>query len=207
MLLSTASQAPAQTVGAIPSAEAGGAVTGRNHTVEQTADAHGAEAGGGGLPQFKTESWAGQILWLLILFGALYLLLSRVFVPRLRKVKDDRDSAIGGAIAAARQAQAESEALAKASEEAMAETRAKVEAILDDAKARAGAEAIARSHAQEAELAKKLEEAEGRIRRARDEAMTSVREVAAELAVSIVARLTGESPADSDVRSALAAHA
>ena len=205
MLLTTASPAPAQNVGAIPSAEAGGAVTGRKHTVEQTADAHGAEAGGGGLPQFKTESWAGQILWLLILFGALYLLLSRVFVPRLRKVKDERESAISGAIESARRARAEADAQSSAAQAELAEARAKAQAASTDAKARAAAESMSRQKTQEADLAAKLGEAEARIAASRDKAMESVKGIAAETAASIVARLTGETPSEADVQTALTA--
>ena len=205
MLLTTASQAPAQSVGAIPSAEAGGAVTGVKHTVEQTAEAHGAEAESGGLPQFKTESWAGQILWLLILFAALYLLLSRVFVPRLRKVKDERESAISGAIESARCARAEADAQAAAAQAELAEARAKAQAASSEAKARAAAESQARQKAQEADLAAKLGEAETRIAASRDKAMESVKGIAAETAAAIVARLTGETPSDADVQTALTA--
>jgi F-type H+-transporting ATPase subunit b len=54
--------------------------------VGASADVHvaGAEAehaSGGGLPQFEFQWWIGQIFWLLIIFGVLYVLLSKVFPP------------------------------------------------------------------------------------------------------------------------------
>ena len=66
-----------------------------------------AEHGSGGLPQFQFEHWAGQIGYLLILFVVLYLLVSKVFAPRLRKVMDERADTISNAVATARQVQAE----------------------------------------------------------------------------------------------------
>ena len=36
----------------------------------------------GGLPQFDTSVWVGQIVYLLVLFFVLYLLIAKVFAPR-----------------------------------------------------------------------------------------------------------------------------
>ena len=54
--------------------------------------AHGSESGG--LPQFKFEHWGGQIVWLFLIFAVLYILLAKVFVPRLRKIQDNRQATI-----------------------------------------------------------------------------------------------------------------
>ena len=63
--------------------------------------------GSGGLPQFQFEHWAGQIGYLLILFAILYLLVSKVFAPRLRRVMDERAETISTAVSTARQVQAQ----------------------------------------------------------------------------------------------------
>ena len=194
--------------GAIPAAEAGDAVRGVPVTPEQVSAAEARHAGtteAAGLPQFQFQHWAGQIVWLVMLFALLYLLLARVFVPRLRGVRDQRDAAIDGAIAEARRAQAEADAQGKAAQAEMAEARAKAQSAASDAKARANAEATARQHAQEAELNTRLAEAETRIRASRDAAMASVREVAADTAAAIVERLTGLAPAAGEVDAALPA--
>jgi len=61
--------------------------------------------GGGGLPQFELQYWGGQIVWLLLIFGVLYVLMSRVFIPRLRQVQDTRAETISSAVAEARRVQ------------------------------------------------------------------------------------------------------
>jgi F-type H+-transporting ATPase subunit b len=162
-----------------------------------------AEGSSGGLPQFRTDVWGAQILWLVILFAALYLLLSRVFVPRLRKVRDEREGAISGAIEDARRARAEADAQAKAVQAELAEARAKAQATAADAKARAASEALTRQKAQEAELNAKLEAAETQIRAARDKALASVNDIAAETAAIMVERLTGQAPEPAEVQAAL----
>ena len=181
--------------GAVPVRAAGAAA--------ETTTATTKPAEEGGLPQFKVEYWGGQILWLVILFAALYLLLSRVFVPRLRGVRDQRDAAITGAIEEARRVRAEADAQAAAAQAEMAEARAKAQAAASDAKARAAAEAHARQHAQEQELNARLAEAETRIAASRDAVMVSLREIAAETAGVIVARLTGQAASPQELDAAL----
>ncbi len=195
---------PVTSAGSLPSQEAGEAVNGVKATPEQraTTEAPSAETG---LPQFRFEYWAGQIVWLVVLFALLYTLLARVFVPRLRKVKDDRDTAINGAVEEARRVRAEADAQAAASHAEMSEARAKAGAAASDAKARAAAEAQARQRAQDVELNARLAEAEARIAASRDAAMGSVREVAADTAAAIVERLTGRPAEAGEVDAALTA--
>lgn len=146
----------------------------------------------GGLPQFQFQHWAGQIGYLLILFAILYLLMSKVFAPRVRKIFDQREEAIGGAIASAKRVQKEAEAQAEVSRQSLAEARAKAQKTASDAKAKAEAEAHKRQAAEEAKLHDRLAAAEAEIRTARDQAMGNVSAIAVETAQAIVEKLTGE---------------
>lgn len=150
-----------------------------------------AEHGSGGLPQFQFQHWGGQIAYLLILFAILYVLMSRVFGPRIRKIFDEREKTIGGAIASAKQVQAEAAAQADAARQALADARATAQKTAADAKAKADAEAKAQKYALEAELDAKQGAAEASIRAARDAAMGNVNAVAADTAKAIIEKLTG----------------
>ena len=205
-------EAPASP-GAVPAAEAGQVVQGtptassEGQAAVRSGEAQTsttAPAESGGLPQFRFEYWGGQIVWLLVLFALLYTLLARVFIPRLRRVKDQREQAITGAVEEARRVRAEADAQAAAAHADMSEARAKAQAAAADAKARANHEAGERQRAQETELNARLAEAELRIRASRDAAMGSVREVAADTAAAIVERLTGLAAQPQEVEAALA---
>lgn len=162
------------------------------HAMTTAPDAHAEQAGG--LPQFDTSVWAGQIVYLLFLFVVLYLLISKVFAPRLRKVMDERADTISTAIATARQVQAEAAeqaAVAKAEvEQARATSRATVVAV----RARVTEEANARAAAEEAIVSARIAEAEASIAKTRDAAMVHVGTIASDTVVSIVDRLTGKAP-------------
>lgn len=201
--------APAQ-IGDVPAEEAGEAVRGVPVTPQTAAGVADVRPGTsppaetGGLPQFRFEYWGGQIVWLVVLFALLYLLLSRVFTPRLRRVRDQREQAVTGAIEEARRVRAEADAQSAAAHAEMVEARAKAQSAAADAKARANAEASERQRAQETELNARLSEAEARIGASRDAAMGSVREVAADTASAIVQRLTGRAADTQEVEAALA---
>jgi len=157
----------------------------------------------GGLPQFKFEYWGGQIVWLLIVFAVLYILLSRVFVPRLRKIQDTRAQTIADAVEQARRVQAEADAQAAAAKAEIAEARAQARRLAAEAKARSQAELASRQAAEDERLQAELDKAEARIRGLRDQAMQSVGATAAETAEAIVAKLTGASPSRAEVDAAL----
>ena len=156
-----------------------------------------------GLPQFQFQHWAGQIAYLLILFAILYVLMSRVFAPRIRRIFDERRSTIEGALASARQVQAEAAGQAEAARQALAEAHSKAQRTAAEAKATAAAESAERNAEVEASLNAKLTEAETRIRASRDRALGEVRNIAAETAEAIVEKLTGSRPTDATMSAAL----
>ena len=165
----------------------------------ETAGQHG----GGGLPQFEFQYWSGQIVWLLLIFSLLYVLLGRVFVPRLRKVIDARAAAIADALAAARRVQAEADLESQAAERGLTQARAAAQRTAAEAKAKAQAEAAARRQVEDAALDEKMVAAEAQIRSKREAAMANVGEVASEAVVAILEKLTGQPTKADDVIAAL----
>lgn len=185
----------------LPAAEAAEAAGSQAHT----AGAAEAEHGGGGLPQLEAEHWANQAIWLVALFAILYLLLSRVFIPRLRRVADMRETTIAEALAAARRVQDEAEGQAQAARDELAGARAGAQRTAAETKAAVQAEQARREAAEEAKLAQHLTQAEDRIAVARDSAMTNVRRIGAETAAAMVAKLSGRPAAPGELEAALTA--
>ena len=150
------------------------------------------EHGSGGLPQFDFEPWFGQIAYLLILFAILYVLISKVFAPRLRRVMDERADTISTAVETARQVQAEAAEQAAAAKADVEKARAESRSLAADAKARVTADANARAALQEAEVNARIETAEAEIAKTRDAAMTNVAGIAADTTKAIIEHLTGK---------------
>ena len=167
-----------------------------------TATEAGHEASGG-LPQFEFQWWAGQIFWLLIIFAVLYVLLSRVFLPRLRRVKDERAGTIATAIEAARQVQAEAAGQAEVAKAEVEQARAASRATAAAAKARVTETANARAAEEEAVVNARIAEAEAAIGKTRDAAMSNVSSIASDTTRAIVEKLTGKAATAAETAAAV----
>ncbi|HEX4179640.1 MAG TPA: hypothetical protein VHY32_02505 [Caulobacteraceae bacterium] len=152
-----------------------------------------ADSGAGGLPQFDLAQWPGQMVWMLIIFGVMFALFAKVFVPSVGGTIAHREDRISGDVGEARRLRDEADAQAAAAAAETAQARAQAQKLALDAKAKAKAEAAAREAAEEAKLATTLSHAEAAINRTREAAMGHVREIAADTAQAIVEKLTGVS--------------
>ncbi len=162
-----------------------------------------AAASSGGLPQFDLAQWPGQIVWLLIIFGVLYFLFSRVFVPAVAETIDAREDKISGDIGDARRARDAARAELDAAAGELSVARARAQKVAMDAQSEAKAAAAARQAAEEARLAETLAAAEARIAEARAEAMSHVRTIAVETAQAMIHRLTGAEASSAEVERAI----
>jgi len=148
-------------------------------TIEHAADAgYPAEAAGsGGLPQLDFATFPNQILWLVIALVVLYLILSRVALPRIGSVLAERTGTITNDIAAAetfKQQAAEAEA---AYHQALDDARAAAAKVIDEAKADIQKDLDVAIAKADAEIAARTAESEvriGEIRASAAEAVTAV---------------------------------
>jgi len=162
-----------------------------------------AAASSGGLPQFDLAQWPGQIVWLLIIFGVLYVVFSRVFLPAVSSTIDAREDKISGDIGDARRARDAARADLDAAAGELAQARARAQKVAMDAQNEAKAAALARQAVEEAKLAETLAVAEARIAAARAEAMGHVRTIAVETAQAMIHRLTGAEASSAEVERAI----
>ncbi|HWE99598.1 MAG TPA: hypothetical protein VG248_07355 [Caulobacteraceae bacterium] len=163
-----------------------------------------AEQVSSGLPQFDPVPWPGEIVWALVIFLVLYLLISRVFVPRVGGTIAQREDKISGDIGEARRSRDTAQSQLDAAAAELAAARVRAQKLAQDAQAQAKAAAAAARATEEERLGKQLAQAEARIAAARTEALSHVRAIATDAAEAMVQRLSG-APADrAEVEAALA---
>jgi F-type H+-transporting ATPase subunit b len=167
--------------------------------------AHTAADGGhkAPFPPFQKDTFASQLVSLLVAFVALYLIVSRIALPRVGSVLDARQNAIEGDLAKAQELKDASDAALKAYESELAAARARAQAISAETREKLNAAAEAERKTLEQRLAVKLAEAEKTIASTRETAMRNVRGIAADTAAAIVQRLTGVLPDGKSVDSAV----
>ena len=77
----------------------------------------------GGMPQLNPEFWVSQIFWLTITFGILYLVLSKLILPKISANLESRKTQISDNIEAADKQRKESEAKLKEYEEIISKSK------------------------------------------------------------------------------------
>lgn len=155
-----------------------------------------AQARAEGMPQldFANPLLVSQVVWLAIIFFALYLLLGHWALPRMGAVLKMRADTIAADLDAARAAKAQADAAVVELTSAARSAQARAQAEVNEAVASARAQQAAQAATLGAQLDSQLAEAEQRISAARQSAMGALREVAGETATTLVARLTGRAP-------------
>jgi len=168
-----------------------------------TTEAHGGEHESGVFPPFDPATFPSQLLWLAITFGALYLLMSKIALPRIGGILENRKSIIDADLAAADASRQKTDAAIAAYETALAEAKAKAQGIANQTREAIQADLAAKRSAVEADLTGKVAAAEARIASTKAEALTHVDEIATETAQTVVTQLVGDVSTDS-VRAAVA---
>src|ERR1700745_4153058 len=158
---------------------------------------------GGGFPPVESSTFASQLVSLVIAFVLLYVIVSRIALPRVGAVIDARQNKIEGDLAEAQKLKDESEAALKAHEADLATARSKAQAIGAETRDKLNAATEAERKALEDKLSVKLADAEKTIAATRASAMSNVRGIAADAAGAIVQRLTGAVPDSNAVASAV----
>ena len=172
-------------------------------TTATVADARG-EPAKAGLPQLQTETFAGQIFWLVITFAFLYLVISRLAAPKIGGVIDARNGRIRGDVDKAAEAKRKSEEALAGYDKALADARARALRLSDDVRKQVQDDADKKSAAASERLAGDTAKAETRIAEMRTAAMANVATLARDVAGDIVTKLTGETISAGELSAAVA---
>src|SRR6185437_11502018 len=158
----------------------------------------------GGFPPFNPQNFASQLVWLVIAFVLLYALMAKWALPKVAGVIEKRQKGIEGDLAEAQRLKEQSDAAVAAYEKALADARGRAQAIANETRERATAEAATARKKVEETLNAKLADAEKTIAATKQTAMSNVRSVAVDAAAAIVERLTGAAPSEKTVADAVA---
>lgn len=168
------------------------------HADDGTHETTGADGGedhsSSSFPPFDSSTYASQLLWLAIAFGALYMLMSRIALPRIGEILEVRRDRIEGDLAEAERMRQKTDQALADYEKALADAKSKAQGIAEETRTKIKAELDGKRQDVEANLAKKMTEAEARIAATKTEALGNVSEIATETAQTLVTQLLGKVP-------------
>tara|TARA_Y100000590_G_scaffold328802_1_gene373398 strand:+ start:45 stop:626 length:582 start_codon:yes stop_codon:yes gene_type:complete len=88
----------------------------------------------GGMPQLNPEFWISQVFWLTIIFGSLYILLSKFILPKISNNLEARKSQIAENIEAAEKKREESDQKLKDYEKIISDAKIEAKNIYNQAR-------------------------------------------------------------------------
>ncbi|MGY6535778.1 MAG: F0F1 ATP synthase subunit B' [Pararhodobacter sp.] len=140
-----------------------------------------------GMPQLDFSTFPNQILWLAVTLIVLYLILSRVALPRIGSVLAERAGTISNDIAAAETYKVQAAEAEAAYHKALEDARSAAAKVVQQARADIQADLDAAIAKADAEIAARSAESEKKIAAIRESADAAVADVARDAAREIVA--------------------
>jgi F-type H+-transporting ATPase subunit b len=155
-------------------------------------------------PPLNPEFFPPQLIWLVATFVVLYVLLSRMVLPRIGEVIEERRDRIKRDLDAAERLKGETEKALATYEKALGDARTNASGIARQARESLNAEVDKERSGVEKELAVKLSAAEARIAGTKAKALASVTEIAGATVSSIVNKLVGQDVSRDEIDRAVA---
>ena len=145
----------------------------------------------GGMPQLNPEYWVSQIFWLTLTFGILYIVLSKLILPKISANLESRKSQISDNIEAADKQREESETKLKEFEEIIFKSKNEAKIIFNEAREKALKDINAKKEILDKQIDQEIKKAEDEINKLRKDAPTKINKIAIETASELSQKLIG----------------
>ena len=145
----------------------------------------------GGMPQLNPEFWISQIFWLSLTFGILYLVLSRLILPKISANLELRKSQIQENIEAAEKQRETSESKLKEYDKIILKSKQEAKNIFKDVREKALKDIDFKKEALDKQIDEEIKKAEKEIDLLRRNAPEKINKIAIETSSELVKKLLG----------------
>ena len=149
----------------------------------------GAESGG--MPQLNPEFWISQIFWLTLTFGILYIVLSKIILPKISGNLELRKSQIQENIEAAEKQRESSELKLKEYDEIVLKSKLEAKNIFKDAREKALKDINLKKETLDKQIDEEIKKAEKEINVLKKNAPEKINKIAIETSSELVKKLIG----------------
>ena len=145
----------------------------------------------GGMPQLNPEFWVSQIFWLTITFGTLYIVLSKLILPKISANLELRKSQIQENIEAAEKQKQNSEIKLKEFDDIILKSKLEAKDIFKDARERVIKDINAKREILEKQIDEEIKKAEQEIEVLKKNSPEKINKIAIETSSELVKKLIG----------------
>ena len=145
----------------------------------------------GGMPQLNPEFWISQIFWLTLTFGILYIVLSKLILPKISDNLESRKSQILENIEAAEKQRQNSEEKLKEYEEIVSKSKMEAKNIFNQAREKALKDISAKKDVLDKQIDDEIGKAEQEIKELKKSAPDKINKIAIETSSELIQKLIG----------------
>jgi F-type H+-transporting ATPase subunit b len=146
----------------------------------------------GGMPQLNPEFWISQIFWLIITFGILFIVLTKVILPKISDNLETRKSQILENIETADKQKEESQKKIDEYEKIILDSKLKAKSYFNEAREKILDDINKKRAALEKDLDEEISEVEKELSDLKQKSVEKINKIAAETSAELIKELIGE---------------
>ena len=153
----------------------------------------------GGMPQLNPEFWVSQIVWLVLTFGILYIVLSKLILPKISDNLESRKSQILENIETAETQREESEKKLKEFEKIILDSKTEAKNHFNEVRQKTLEDINNKRSALEKDIDKEIRAAEEEINNLKTNSNEKIKNIAVETSSELIKQLIGEEANNSSI--------
>ncbi len=153
----------------------------------------------GGMPQLNPEFWVSQIVWLVLTFGILYIVLSKLILPKISDNLESRKSQILENIETAETQREESEKKLKEFEKIILESKLEAKNYFNEARQKILEDINNKRVALEKDIDNEISAAEQEVNNLKITSSEKIKNIAVETSSELIKQLIGEEANNSNI--------
>ena len=158
--------------------------------------AFGSEAG---MPQLNPEFWTAQIFWLILIFSSLYLIIWKIFLPRITYSIENRKSKVVNDLDESQKLKDNAEKKLKEYNEIIEKSKKEAKKIIDDSKKKLVRDIEDKKQKFSDEIEKEIEATEKEIKNLKKNSTSNVANIAADTSAEIIRQIISTKVNESNV--------
>ena len=158
----------------------------------------------GGMPQLNPEFWVSQIFWLTLTFGILYVVLSKLILPKISANLELRKSQIQENIEAAEKQRESSESKLKEYDEIILKSKLEAKNIFKDAREKALKDINSKKEILDKQINEEINNAEIEIQILKKSASEKINKIAIETSSDLIKKIIGTEVNNSSISAIVA---
>ena len=139
-----------------------------------------------GMPQLNTEFWTAQVFWLILIFSGLYLIIWKIFLPKITYSIENRKSRIVSDLNEAQKLKENAEKKLKEYKEIIKNSQSEAQKIINDSKKKLDIDIKIKKEKFSVEIENELISIEKEIKDLKKSSISNISKIATETSVEVI---------------------